>query len=218
MTERVRKPEEGRSRNASPLGDMGKENANFYRIDSYKGLQNILKEIGEDVQTVTFTFNDNADRRTLRRHANGGGFVEDTAHVDKTAYVGRLALVLNTVEILDEVMILGEAIISERAQLRGMVSVMGESAVFGDARLLDNVRVWNSVVYENVTALGDTHIYLSRVFGNVLLRNANIWEKTINGNGVIEGNGEVRSLMRPVERTASAVEGASQKEVRAGGE
>lgn len=58
----------------------------------------------------------------LKKHINGGGMVEDTAHVEDSAYVGPSALVY------------GQATVSGQALLSGQATVSGKATVYGIMR------------------------------------------------------------------------------------
>ena len=72
---------------------------------------------------------------TWHQHPNGGGWVENTAHV--YAYVGPDAVVY------------GNAWVIGHARVCGNARVYGNTWVFGNARVCENARVFgNTMVYE----------------------------------------------------------------------
>ena len=80
----------------------------------------------------------------FHRHPNGGGLVQDTAHVEASAFVGPNAQVA------------GDAQVTGDAQVAGNAQVSGNVWVYGDARVFGNVRVFG-----NAQVSGD-----AQVFGN----------------------------------------------------
>lgn len=84
-------------------------------------------------------------------HANGGGFVADTASVDSSAYIGPEARVLGYAQVRDSARIEGRATIAGNAIVRddaivsSSASVRGSAIVEGFATVRDNVDINNSV-------------------------------------------------------------------------
>ncbi len=70
-----------------------------------------------------------------KAHANGGGFVADTAKVDAGAYVGPQAMVL------DKARVLGKARIEDRAVVRNEAEVAGDAIVRDDATIAEKAKV-----------------------------------------------------------------------------
>jgi hypothetical protein len=107
-------------------------------------------------------------------HANGGGFVAATAHVDLTAYVGSDAQVLGRAQVLgnaqinDHAVVTDNAVISENARVGGYALVRRDGRVKGNARIRDY-----AVVQDRVTIQDDARV---REFMN------------INGTGTIGGD------------------------------
>jgi hypothetical protein len=82
------------------------------------------------------------------RHANGGGFVADSARVAETAYVGPNAMVLDGARVEDNACIQQFAVvcgpktvIRENAKIGGKAWVLGDITVGGNARILESVIV-----------------------------------------------------------------------------
>jgi hypothetical protein len=101
-----------------------------------------------------------------RQHANGGGFVANTATVSAAAFVGPNAVVLGTAQVLDNARIDGHATIAERARISGNAIVSGSAVVNGNARVSGNARVMgaahlygNFEISDNAIAKGLTEGY-----------------------------------------------------------
>ena len=75
--------------------------------------------------TTTFDFGDGNGPIPAHIHANGGGWVADTAQVAESAYVGKLARVF------------GKARVYGEARVSGKAWVYGEAQVSGEARVCD---------------------------------------------------------------------------------
>jgi carbonic anhydrase/acetyltransferase-like protein (isoleucine patch superfamily) len=113
----------------------------------------------------------NAIESEWHQHANGGGWVKNTAMVAGSAYIGADALVY------------GNAYISGNAQ------------VYGDAKVYDNAHVGNNAqvygdakVHHNASVYGDAH-----VFGDAqVCGNASVFEHArVFGNAVICGYNKI---------------------------
>ena len=70
------------------------------------------------IDMTTFDFGDGKGPVAAHQHANGGGWVADTARVADTAFVGR------------------------RAQVSGNAQVFGNAWVSGNARVFDDATVY----------------------------------------------------------------------------
>lgn len=95
------------------------------------------------------------------RHANGGGFVADTAKVADTVYVGPDAAVLGYASVSGNAVITGHAIVAENAKVSGnaligdMAVVRGRATVTDNARVLESACLWDDyTVKEQATAKG----------------------------------------------------------------
>jgi|GEM_PF-799072 len=80
------------------------------------------------------------------RHANGGGWVEDTATVDPAAYVAPGAVVRGDAVVGPGVRLEGRAWVASGAELRGDVVVRDVAVVRGSARLSGEVLVGGDAV------------------------------------------------------------------------
>ncbi len=82
-----------------------------------------------------------------KRHANGGGFVADTARVAKTAYVGPDAAVLE------------EAKIEDHAIIDGHATIKGKAVIRDEARVLGPALIENAVISDQATVTGQCHVW-----------------------------------------------------------
>ena len=76
------------------------------------------------------------------QHANGGGWVADTAQVDAGAYVGHSAQVSGEARVFGKARVFGEAQVSGKAQVSGEARVSGKARVFGEAQVSGEARVF----------------------------------------------------------------------------
>jgi len=90
--------------------------------------------------------------RIGRYHKNGGGFVENTAHVDETAYVGEHCLVLDNAQVLNEAKITEEAKISDNAIIRD------KAVIAGGVRIYHNAEISGDVYLRAYNVSGDNKI------------------------------------------------------------
>lgn len=89
-------------------------------------------------------------------HANGGGFVADSASVDASVYVGPNACVLGSAQVSGNAVIDGYAVIAERATVSGNAYVGDYAMVMGNATVTDNAKVLESAcVYGNYQMRGN---------------------------------------------------------------
>ena len=95
-----------------------------------------------------------------KRHANGGGFVADTAQVAKTAYVGPDAAILD------------EAKIEDHAIIDGHATVIGKAVIRDEARVLGPALIENAVISNQATVTGQCHVWRDE-------------ENTISGDAVL---------------------------------
>ena len=68
------------------------------------------------------------------RHANGGGWVADSARVDASAYVGPDARVSGTAQVYGTAQVSGTAQVYGTARVSGTALVSGNARVYGDAK------------------------------------------------------------------------------------
>ena len=62
---------------------------------------------------TTHDFGDGRGEVPAHRHPNGGGWVEDTAHVDPTAYVGRKAVVKGQAVVMGHARVRGDEVVTK---------------------------------------------------------------------------------------------------------
>ena len=86
------------------------------------------------------------------RHANGGGFVADSAHVAATAYVGPSAMVLAGARVEEHACIHQHAVVyGSKTVIRGNARIGGKAWVFGDIIVGGNARIMESVAVTTVS-------------------------------------------------------------------
>jgi len=80
-------------------------------------------------------------------HANGGGFVADSATVADTAYVGPQAMVLDQAQVLDQARIEDYAVVRGNAVVRDRAWISGHALVTENAELSGRAKVrdWGTV-------------------------------------------------------------------------
>jgi tetrahydrodipicolinate N-succinyltransferase len=101
------------------------------------------------------------ERPEWHRHPNGGGWVQDTAHVDDTAYVGPDAQVSGSARVYGSARVCGSAWVSGSARVFGNAQVYGNAQVFGDAEVFGAARVSG-----NAQVFGDAEVFgAAQVFG-----------------------------------------------------
>lgn len=131
-------------------------------------------------------------------HANGGGFVANTASVSSSVFVGVNAQVLGNAtvsgnaRIEDWAVITDNANVSGSAVIRGHALVGGTANVYGSAIVSDEVRISGSTnVYDNAQVLDGANITSSTVSGNAVVKgNAFEWGQTISGTAVVGGDNQ----------------------------
>ena len=84
------------------------------------------------------------ERPEWHRHPNGGGWVQDTAHVDDTAYVGPDAQVSGSARVYGSARVSGSAWVSGSARVYGNAEVYGTARVSGSAWVSGSARVYGS--------------------------------------------------------------------------
>ncbi|MCX6344327.1 MAG: DUF6055 domain-containing protein [Armatimonadetes bacterium] len=144
-------------------------------------------------------------------HANGGGFVAETAKVAPTAYVGPRAMVLDTAQVSENARIEGYAVISGgatvsgKAIVSGYAYVTGTPTISGNARVRDYSRVYDSAkidgnarVWEYARIQGKTHIY-----DNAIARGScTIGDGTVHGSACFTGasntNGDIKDCIKGI--------------------
>lgn len=104
--------------------------------------------------TVTFDFRDGNGAVAAHQHANGGGWVADTAAVSKSAYVGP------TAKVYGEARVYGNAQIAGCAQVYGNAQVYGDSRVYGEAKIYGSAHVYGRARVSNTALVyGDAHVH-----------------------------------------------------------
>ena len=88
-------------------------------------------------------------------HANGGGFVADTATVSETAYVGPMARVLENAQVLDNARIEGRAIIMDDAVIRGNAIISSNAEISYRAEISDYATVRDNAQMADDTVASD---------------------------------------------------------------
>ena len=78
----------------------------------------------------------------LKKHINGGGLVEDTAHVEDSAYVGPSALVYGQATVSGQALVYGQATVSGQAAVSGDARVSGEATLSGQATVSGKATVY----------------------------------------------------------------------------
>ena len=69
------------------------------------------------------------------RHANGGGWVANSAKVSDTAYISKTAIVYDRAQVFGDALVYGDALVCDRARVCGNAQVYGDALVSGDARV-----------------------------------------------------------------------------------
>ena len=86
------------------------------------------------------------------RHANGGGFVADSARVAATAYVGPNAMVLDGARVEENACIHEFAVVyGPKTVIRGNAKIGGKAWVFGDVIVGGNARIIESVTVTTIS-------------------------------------------------------------------
>jgi|688.fasta_scaffold55188_2 hypothetical protein len=126
-------------------------------------------------------FKDGRGRVFAHRHANGGGWVEDTAHVGADVYVGSGAQIMNNASVFGrEIRIEAKAKVSGNASIMRETRVAGEcvvsgkavviaSSLYGECRVTGNAEVSYCNMEHAVTVCGSAHVRGSRCRGRVLI-------------------------------------------------
>ena len=131
-------------------------------------------------------------------HANGGGFVADSAKVDATAYVGPEAMVLGKAKVLGNARVEDFAVAMGNAVVKDNATLSGHALVRDDAQVYDNgkVRDWATVqgrwkVYENGRALERAYLHdRGELFGHATIKgNApDYGGAKVEGHAIVDGD------------------------------
>ncbi|MEI7899521.1 MAG: DUF6055 domain-containing protein, partial [bacterium] len=92
-------------------------------------------------------------RTGMHQHANGGGWVANTATVDATAYVGPDAQVLNTAQVRNFARIEEYGVVRNNAQVRDNAAVSGHGMVYENAQVSGNAKVRDWAMVSGYTEL-----------------------------------------------------------------
>lgn len=126
-------------------------------------------------------FKDGRGRVFAHRHANGGGWVEDTAYVGADVYVGSGAQIMNKASVFGpgirieaKSKVSGNASIMRETRLAGESMVSGKavviaSSLFGECRVTGSAEVSYCTMEHAVTVCGSAHVRGSRCRGRVLI-------------------------------------------------
>jgi UDP-3-O-[3-hydroxymyristoyl] glucosamine N-acyltransferase len=100
------------------------------------------------------------------RHANGGGWVADTASVDAGVHVGPEAQVYGKSHVYGEALVsgkahvYGEALVSGKAMVSGEAQVYGKSHVYGEALVSGKAHVYGEArVCGEALVCGEARVY-----------------------------------------------------------
>ena len=130
-----------------------------------------------------------------KKHANGGGFVEDTAEVDRMVYVGPRARVLGKAKVKGNARIEGTATVID-ATVTDHATVSGRALVVGGPKISGHARVRDSAVAEGSVTLSDNALLCdhARWVTGKLIDNATArgqaWAyggPTVSGHAVLDG-------------------------------
>ena len=91
----------------------------------------------------------NDERPGWHRHPNGGGWVQDSAHVAPTAYVGPDARVYGTAQVYGSARVYGTARVYDSAQVYGSAWVRGSAQVYDSAQVGGTARVCGTALVEH---------------------------------------------------------------------
>ena len=105
---------------------------------------------------TTFDFGDGNGPVPAHQHANGGGWVADTAKVYPTAFVGPDAKVYGYAIVFEDARIFEKALVAGEAKVSGNAKVCGNAQIYGNARIFGNAQVYGvSRVYGKAKVFGD---------------------------------------------------------------
>jgi carbonic anhydrase/acetyltransferase-like protein (isoleucine patch superfamily) len=132
---------------------------------------------------------------TWHRHPTGGGWVQNTAHVEASARVSGDALVSGNAWVYGDARVSGDARVYGNALVSGKARVYGNARVYGYARVYGDAWVYGDArVYGDALVSGDALVYgNARVYGNAL----------VYGNARVSGDAWEQSPMTQSGRTHS---------------
>jgi hypothetical protein len=162
-------------------------------------------------------FKDGNGKIFAHRHANGGGWVADTAYVSPAAQVTRNAQVYGLARVYDDCRVTGNsrvfgrakltnsAVTSHYAQISGLavcdasrVSAFGN--VTGNASLSDSSTIEGHAVVDGFAVLRNTHLRgprargFAKIGGNALLSNSFVYGLTTINGDVVVVNGRISDV------------------------
>lgn len=92
-----------------------------------------------------FDFNDGKGLVPAHRHANGGGWVSDTALVDESVYVGPHAIIHGCAKIKDDAFIDEYADVAGYCTIEDQVCIRGRAVIRGSCQILEHAEVSGNV-------------------------------------------------------------------------
>ena len=104
-------------------------------------------------------------------HANGSGWVADSAKVARTAYVGPNAMVLGSAQVLDRAIVDDYATVTDRAVVSGHARVSGQGVVKDNAKVEGYSRTWLTLEGDTIATVvpkrpGDDELRKSALWAN----------------------------------------------------
>lgn len=127
------------------------------------------------------------------RHANGGGFVASTAHVEASAYVGPNAVVLDRAQVSGAARIEGKAWVRDDARVSGNAVVGDFAIVSGNAAVNTNGKVFEQgQIYSGTVITGNAQVKGNAVlFNNNLSGAAQAYGNALSMSGTFSGTFEM---------------------------
>ena len=89
----------------------------------------------------------------FKRHANGGGWVADSAKVAPTACIGPDAMVLGSAQVSDNAIVEDYAVVTDQAVVSEHGRVSGRAVVSGKAKVAGYSRTWSSLGKDEVAGV-----------------------------------------------------------------
>lgn len=155
-------------------------------------------------RTPKHDFKDGLGRVFAHRHANGNGWVADTAQVEEKVYVGARAQVYNYARVRGQVRLEGRARVFGHATLdacNGAIVVKTNAQVYGNCSVRDNVIIGDNArvtgrasISGNSRILGHASVFDStelfscvvtgqaQISGSAMLLRSTVVEAIVNGN------------------------------------
>ena len=145
-------------------------------------------------------FKDGSGRVRARRHANGGGWVAETATVEDSVYVGPKCQVFNQAAVTGNVVLKGNVNISGFAEISGDVKMTNNVSVTESARISGPITVKGTVYIRGHASISGTSYIVGKT-GLTVCGRAVIQSSTLRGNVLIRDQSTV---------CHSSVEGSAQ--------